>query len=205
MADAITLFNNVVTDDINLASKFSKNKYVKVTSLLIRTFASLETIKAFLRDTYATHFAYIYHDKDTKEDGTLNEPHYHLLVHWDFQIALRCLNKHFVAEETIVQQADNTASCYSSLTHKNCKGKVIYTEGDIITNDYAFYASTVKEPSINSFQCSRQFPSRSLLTIAANKKPSLNRLKAKGLRSGVHPSLSISQSNGGESLGPRRS
>lgn len=204
MADATTLFNNVVTDDTELISKISKNQHCKVTSLFIITYAPIDTIKAFLRDTCATHFAYIYRDKDLKEDGTLKSPHYHLLVHWDFQITIRCLNKHFVTEETIVRQANKKGSCYDYLTLENATGKAIYSEGDIISNDYAYYCSAVKKDTKSSFQHLRQLSSGSLLKIAAYRKPSPNRLKAKRLRLGVHPSLKLPRSYGGESLGTRR-
>ena len=46
-------------------------------SFKIVTYNSLEYVEAFSKLT--SHFAYILHDKDLKEDGTLQSEHYHVL------------------------------------------------------------------------------------------------------------------------------
>lgn len=149
MAEIYKLFNNVVTDNIDLYSKFSKNKYYRVTSLFIRTYSELDTIRAFLRDTQASHFAYIYHDKDLTEDGNLKEPHYHVIIHWDFQVAVYALRKYFVEQQTFIQPVFNKRSSFAYLTHANSPEKTRYNDVDVVTNDYNFYTFTQSEKKEN--------------------------------------------------------
>ena len=145
MAEIYKLFNNVVTDNCELASKFSKNKYVKVTSLFIRTYADLDIVRSFLRDTQASHFAYIYHDKDLMDDGNPKEPHFHVLVHWDFQIAVYSLRKFFIEQQTFIQPVLNKRSAFDYLTHANSPNKTRYNVVDVVTNDYNFYTFSESE------------------------------------------------------------
>lgn len=149
MSEIYKLFNNVVTDNTELSSKFSKNKYHKVTSLFIRTYADSETIRSFLRDTQATHFAFIYHDKDLTDDGNLKEPHFHVLVHWDFQVAVYSLRKFFVEQQTFIQPVLNKRSSFAYLTHANSPEKAQYNDVDVVTNDYNFYTFTEAEKKEN--------------------------------------------------------
>lgn len=149
MAEIYKLFNNVVTDNPELASKFSKNKYHKVTSLFIRTYCDEDTIRNFLRDTQASHFAFIYHDKDTLDNGTLKEPHFHVLVNWDSQIAVYSLRKFFIDQQTFIQPVINRRSSFGYLTHSNCPEKTRYEDTDVVTNDYNFYTLTESEKKEN--------------------------------------------------------
>lgn len=83
--------------------------------------------------------AYIYHDKDTKEDGTLKEPHYHILLCLYNQRYESSVHNWFLRWEnsdgelinTHTQVCRDIMNTYRYLTHANAKDKVQYSRDDI--------------------------------------------------------------------------
>ena len=54
------------------------DEYTKVRRMSLQLYCPPERWGAVLFS--AQHYAYVYHDKDTNDDGTLKTPHYHLLL-----------------------------------------------------------------------------------------------------------------------------
>lgn len=85
--------------------------------------------------------AYIYHDKDVEEDGTLKEPHYHVLLclytqrykssvkNWFYRFE----NKDGELINTLSQVCADVPESYRYLTHsdKGSRDKYQYNRGDI--------------------------------------------------------------------------
>lgn len=83
--------------------------------------------------------AYIYHDKDVKEDGSLKEPHYHILLCLYNQRYESSVHNWFLKFEnsegdlinTTSQVCRDVSNTYRYLTHKNAKEKYQYSREDI--------------------------------------------------------------------------
>lgn len=83
--------------------------------------------------------AYIYHDKDTRDDGELKEPHYHVLLCLYNQRYESSVHNWFLRFENADGELINThtqvcrdiMNTYRYLTHANAKDKVQYSREDI--------------------------------------------------------------------------
>lgn len=81
------------------------------------------------------HYAYILHDKDKNDDGTLKKPHYHLLLffknaRWGSSI----LNDIDIDNPNLIEFRENKASAIQYLVHSNNLDKFQYDYTDIITD-----------------------------------------------------------------------
>lgn len=98
----------------------------------------------FVLCEHANHIkscAYIYHDKDMKEDGTLKEPHYHILLclynaRYESSIKnwfMRFENSDGDLINTHTQVCRDISNTYRYLTHstENSKDKYRYSKDDI--------------------------------------------------------------------------
>lgn len=96
-------------------------------------------------------YAYIFHDKDLKEDGTLKEPHYHLIIitHTTCSIsAVRRWFKGHVDEKgmeitTTAQVCSDVFEMYDYMTHSTAEarsqGKYQYDKSLMFSNDYEYF------------------------------------------------------------------
>lgn len=103
-------------------------------------------------------YAYAYHDKDVKEDGTIKEPHIHLVLVTYNPCTVSAIRRWFSGYvdsngeiTTTAQICNDVFSMYDYLTHntKECReqGKYLYDKSIIKTNDKSGYfrASTESE------------------------------------------------------------
>ncbi len=114
-----------------------------------------------LHDNNLKAYAYILHDKDINEDGTIKEPHIHLLIYLNHPTTVsavrrwlgnwRDINGEII--NTLAQPMHDIGACFDYLTHntEQCRleGKTPYSIGDITTNDWDFFSNSEIEPEDN--------------------------------------------------------
>lgn len=141
---------NIQSGKVDEASDCMSNyldDYTKVRRMSLQLYAPPEQWGTALLE--ATHWAYIYHDKDTNDDGTPKTPHYHLLLIFENQRYRRAVRKLFdVPEEgensTInFQKMGNCAQAYNYLRHFTAKcqeqGKHLYDPEEVYADDKNFW------------------------------------------------------------------
>lgn len=124
----------------------------------------------FVLCEHANHIkacAYIYHDKDLKEDGSPDEPHYHILLCLYTQRYKSSVKNWFKRFEnadgdlinTLAQVCDDVPDYYRYLTHSDKKskdkGKYRYNKGDIkgVNLDYfGKYDEQDKDTALNALE-----------------------------------------------------
>ena len=106
-----------------------------------------ESHMLLLKDlTEKYHYAYILHDKDKNEDGSLKKLHYHLLIffnnaRWGSAI-LKDIN---IDNPNLIEFRDNKTEAIQYLTHSNNLDKFQYDFNDIITDiDISIYFNKIK-------------------------------------------------------------
>lgn len=107
-------------------------------------------------------YAYAFHDKDTKEDGTLKEPHIHLIIVTHNTCSISSIRRWFggyVDEKgmeitTTAQACSDVFSMYDYLTHNTREareaGKYQYDKSIIKTNDRDGYFLASEESEYDS-------------------------------------------------------
>ena len=78
------------------------------------------------------YFAYILHDKDTKETGEIVEPHYHLLLVFKNARSFETIQRLFVGAH--IEETINIVSAINYLIHNGKPTKYNYEKSSIITN-----------------------------------------------------------------------
>lgn len=83
----------------------------------------------------ATHWAYIYHDKDD------NEPHYHILLHYDNARSGNAVLRDFVGyQNSFIERCENGPQvCYEYLTHLNDPDKYQYNPDRIVSHNPIYW------------------------------------------------------------------
>lgn len=83
----------------------------------------------------ATHWAYIYHDMDN------NEPHFHVLLHYDNARSGNAVLRDFVGwQNTFIERCHNgPVVCYEYLTHQNDPDKYQYSSERIISHNPVYW------------------------------------------------------------------
>lgn len=72
-------------------------------------------------------FAYIYHDKDLKDDGSLKEPHFHIVVSFQSNRSPHSVRELFPDKpNTFVEVAFDKSACFRYLTHSDDPDKFQY-------------------------------------------------------------------------------
>lgn len=121
--------------------KFSCITYLEENFLKLRLFQHEKQIRAY---------AYAYHDKDTNEDGTLKEPHIHLLIITYNTCTLSAVRRWFSGfvqdgkdVNTIVQKLTDEYEMYEYLIHNTLQakfdGKYQYDKSIRKTNDPIYW------------------------------------------------------------------
>ena len=78
------------------------------------------------------YFAYILHDKDTKETGEIVEPHYHLLLVFKNARSFEAIQRSFVGAH--IEETLNIVSAVNYLIHNGKPTKYNYEKSAIVTN-----------------------------------------------------------------------
>lgn len=90
--------------------------------------------------------AYIYHDKDTNDDGELKKPHYHVFVQYGNTTTYKNIYSIFghIASNGHIEKVLSPVGAYKYLTHSNRPEKYQYPDSDIIWLN-GFDSSTFSE------------------------------------------------------------
>ncbi len=79
-------------------------------------------------------YAYILHDKDLNDDGTIKKFHYHFRVFSDLQRSLSAWSKVFNIPINYIEKLDDKRLSIRYLIHLDNREKFQYNQNDIITN-----------------------------------------------------------------------
>ena len=92
------------------------------------------------------HFAFILHDKDTNDDGTLKKEHYHLLIFFDnARWGTAILKEIDIDNPNLIEFRENKASAIQYLIHSNNHDKFQYDYNDIQSDiDISVYFNNLK-------------------------------------------------------------
>ena len=85
------------------------------------------------------NFAYILHDKDTKDTGEIVEPHYHLLIVFKNPRSFEAIQRSFVGAH--IEETLNIVSAVNYLIHNGKPNKYNYKKSDIVTNSKSWLDS----------------------------------------------------------------
>lgn len=100
-------------------------------------------------------YAYAFHDKDRKEDGTLKEPHFHLILITHTTCTLSAIRKWFSGYvdsngdiTTTAQVCSDVFEMFDYLTHSTkeaiASGKYQYDKSIVQTNDKEFFSAGLR-------------------------------------------------------------
>ena len=99
-------------------------------------YLDLDNMKKVLDETSCImKYAWIIHDKDVKEDGTLKDPHVHCYVKLESPREFNQVAKWFDVEPQYINKLKSKfKNCLQYLTHANDKTKYQYSEDDVQSN-----------------------------------------------------------------------
>ena len=109
-----------------------------------------DAVKQGITCSYVQDYAYIVHDADTKEDGTLKEPHWHIYLRLKDSTDSKYIAQAFgVPEQYVNRVKGKWADALMYCTHENAPEKYQYSEDDVISN-FDFHAVKEKEKAKKS-------------------------------------------------------
>lgn len=85
------------------------------------------------------NFAYILHDKDTKDTGEIVEPHYHLLLVFKNPRSFEAIQRVFTGAH--IEETLNIVSAVNYLIHNGKPNKYSYEKSAIVTNSRSWLES----------------------------------------------------------------
>lgn len=85
------------------------------------------------------NFAYILHDKDTKDTGEIVEPHYHLLLVFKNPRSFEAIQRVFTGAH--IEETLNIVSAVNYLIHNGKPNKYSYEKSAIVTNSKSWLES----------------------------------------------------------------
>ena len=98
--------------------------------------AILNTILEYFSES---NYFYIFHDKDTDDNGELKKPHYHLRIESNKRIRkstlLNMLNERFNTDGVQIEKCENLISSVQYLIHLNDADKYQYDIDEVHTNN----------------------------------------------------------------------
>lgn len=109
-----------------------------------------DAVKQGITCSYVQDYAYIVHDADTKEDGTLKEPHWHIYLRLKDSTDSKYIAQAFgVPEQYINRVKGKWADALMYCIHENAPDKYQYSEDDVVSN-FDFHAVKEKEKAKKS-------------------------------------------------------
>lgn len=121
----------------------ANKKSNRVRNFEMITYQSEEVIQAVLRlyEVRIRHYAYILHDKDIKEDGTLVAEHYHVLLVFNNAMTVTAVQKLFPdnGQNTFPAPMRDKADCFNYLDHADCPDKYQYSREAIVCDDLDYW------------------------------------------------------------------
>lgn len=104
-----------------------------------------DAVKQGITCSYVQDYAYIIHDADTREDGTLKEPHWHIYLRLKDSTDSKYIAQAFgVPEQYINRVKGKWVDALMYCTHENAPEKYQYSEDDV-TSNFDFHAVKEKE------------------------------------------------------------
>ena len=97
-------------------------------------FLPLQNVERGLGKPAIQRWAYILHDKDVREDGTLKEPHYHVLVWLKYSQESKHVAEWFGVQEQFVERVKSDVGALEYLTHANAPEKYQYDASDVVSS-----------------------------------------------------------------------
>lgn len=94
-------------------------------------------------------YAFIKHDKDIEEDGSLKEPHYHLFIKYKGATTFSAVQKQFPGAH--IEMSQSVVASVQYLTHQNKPEKALYLGDDIITNNKEMLKRYLSIPRLEEF------------------------------------------------------
>lgn len=103
--------------------------------------------KTLVNNSSIINYAYIIHDKDLKEDGSLVAPHIHLMLRLDNSYKDSTISNWFgIKPQYVGKIKGRFRDALEYLTHSNCDGKYQYSTDDVISNfDFVKYIADEKK------------------------------------------------------------
>ncbi len=100
-------------------------------------------------------YAYAFHDKDAREDGTLKEPHFHIVLVTYNTCTISAIRRWFCGFvdsngdiTTTAQKCTDVFEMYDYLTHSTfqarAQGKYQYDKSIVVTNDTEYFKANVE-------------------------------------------------------------
>lgn len=123
----------------------SKKDQGRARSFALISYQDEETIKAVLKanNSRIRNFAYILHDKDTHDDGSPQEVHFHILLDMYNPMSLSACRRLFPQGDgvpnTLGQVMRDKCDCFNYLDHANLEGKFHYSHDGIRSNDIEYW------------------------------------------------------------------
>ena len=109
-----------------------------------------DAVKQGITCSYVQDYAYIIHDADTREDGTLKEPHWHIYLRLKDSTDSKYIAQAFgVPEQYINRVKGKWVDALMYCTHENAPEKYQYSEDDV-TSNFDFHAVKEKEKAKKS-------------------------------------------------------
>lgn len=108
------------------------------------TYHPEEVIKSVLAEysSRIRHFAYILHDKDTKDDGSPQEVHHHILLQFTNAMTWTACRKLFpIGQNTLAEVMREKADCFRYLDHSDLPDKFHYDHSLIVSDDIKYWES----------------------------------------------------------------
>lgn len=93
-------------------------------------------------NSVVTEYAYIFHDRDVKDDGSPKEAHYHFLLVLKRSRRLADIQsymKYSLQGNVLLQPCHSVTASYGYLTHENEDSKVHYDESSIVSSADSSY------------------------------------------------------------------
>lgn len=107
-----------------------KTKQAKEFILLMYRKPTLEEISSY----GVVEYAFIKHDLDVNEDGTIKKEHYHLYIKCGARRTLNSVSMHFGVAENLVEYCSSQFASIRYMTHIDYDDKWQYSQTSITTN-----------------------------------------------------------------------
>lgn len=114
-------------------------------------YLSAEQVEKALDHSRIKDYAYILHDKDEKEDGTLKAPHWHILLRFKDSVPTESICSWFnITDNYINKIRGRFGDALAYLTHKNAPGKHQYLDEEVKSNfDFRKEVEATKSKAID--------------------------------------------------------
>lgn len=104
-------------------------------------------------------WAYIKHDKDVKENNEPVEPHYHIIMKFNYPYRLGSIANWFIVPENCVEKIKGGwVNACRYLTHKNAKDKYQYKDKEVVANFDYIKECNIEQLEKRSFKHYKSLP-----------------------------------------------